>query len=69
VAFGFIAETLHEHRPADDHRARRAGSGQLGLHRRVDQAVNQLLGYIVAGVIALLATIYLVVAMLFPEKF
>jgi K+-transporting ATPase KdpF subunit len=31
--------------------------------------VSQLLGYIVAGVIALLATIYLFAAMLFPERF
>jgi K+-transporting ATPase KdpF subunit len=31
--------------------------------------MNQLLGYIVAGIIALLATAYLVAAMLFPEKF
>jgi K+-transporting ATPase KdpF subunit len=31
--------------------------------------MNPLLGYIVAGIIALLATIYLFAAMLFPEKF
>jgi K+-transporting ATPase KdpF subunit len=31
--------------------------------------MNELAGYIVAGVIALLATIYLFAAMLFPEKF
>jgi K+-transporting ATPase KdpF subunit len=31
--------------------------------------VNDLTGYVIAGVIALLATAYLVAAMLFPEKF
>jgi K+-transporting ATPase KdpF subunit len=31
--------------------------------------VNDLAGYIIAGIIALLATAYLVAAMLFPEKF
>jgi K+-transporting ATPase KdpF subunit len=31
--------------------------------------MSELTGYIVAGVIALLATIYLFAAMLFPEKF
>jgi len=31
--------------------------------------VNDLTGYIIAGIIALLATAYLVAAMLFPEKF
>jgi K+-transporting ATPase KdpF subunit len=31
--------------------------------------VTDLTGYIVAGVIALLATVYLVAAMLYPEKF
>jgi K+-transporting ATPase KdpF subunit len=31
--------------------------------------VSDVVGYIVAGIIALLATAYLVAAMLFPEKF
>jgi K+-transporting ATPase KdpF subunit len=31
--------------------------------------MTDLTGYIVAGIIALLATAYLVAAMLFPEKF
>jgi K+-transporting ATPase KdpF subunit len=31
--------------------------------------VTDLTGYIVAGIIALLVTAYLVAAMLFPEKF
>jgi K+-transporting ATPase KdpF subunit len=31
--------------------------------------VSTLTGYIVAGVIALLVTVYLVAAMLFPERF
>ena len=31
--------------------------------------MNTLLGYIVGGVIALIATVYLFAAMLFPEKF
>jgi K+-transporting ATPase KdpF subunit len=31
--------------------------------------VSTLTGYIVAGVIAMLATAYLVIAMLFPERF
>ncbi|HSP08456.1 MAG TPA: potassium-transporting ATPase subunit F [Candidatus Dormibacteraeota bacterium] len=31
--------------------------------------MTDLIGYIIAGVIALLATAYLVAAMLFPEKF
>jgi K+-transporting ATPase KdpF subunit len=31
--------------------------------------VTEVTGYIVAGLIALLATAYLVAAMLFPEKF
>ena len=31
--------------------------------------MSTLTGYIVAGVIALLVTVYLVAAMLFPEKF
>jgi K+-transporting ATPase KdpF subunit len=31
--------------------------------------VNELTGYIVGGVIALLVTIYLFAAMLFPEEF
>jgi K+-transporting ATPase KdpF subunit len=31
--------------------------------------VSPVLGYIVAGIIALIATVYLFAAMLFPEKF
>jgi K+-transporting ATPase KdpF subunit len=31
--------------------------------------MSPLLGYIVGGVIALLATVYLFAAMLFPERF
>jgi len=31
--------------------------------------VNDLTGFIVAGIIAFIATAYLVIAMLFPEKF
>jgi K+-transporting ATPase KdpF subunit len=31
--------------------------------------VTDVTGYIVAGILALLATAYLVAAMLFPEKF
>jgi K+-transporting ATPase KdpF subunit len=31
--------------------------------------VSPVLGYIVAGIIALVATVYLFAAMLFPEKF
>jgi K+-transporting ATPase KdpF subunit len=31
--------------------------------------MTDLIGYIVAGIIALLVTAYLVAAMLFPEKF
>ncbi len=31
--------------------------------------MSTVTGYIVAGLIALLATVYLVIAMLFPERF
>ncbi|HEX4578846.1 MAG TPA: potassium-transporting ATPase subunit F [Candidatus Dormibacteraeota bacterium] len=31
--------------------------------------MSPVLGYIVAGIIALIATVYLFAAMLFPEKF
>ena len=31
--------------------------------------MSPLLGYIVGGIIALMATVYLFAAMLFPEKF
>jgi K+-transporting ATPase KdpF subunit len=31
--------------------------------------VNDVTGFIVAGIIAFIATAYLVIAMLFPEKF
>lgn len=62
-------EVQREHRPADDPRPGRAGAGHGGVRRGVEQAVNELTGYIVGGVIALLVTIYLFAAMLFPEKF
>ena len=62
-------ETRREHRPTDDAHPGGADARQRRLRRRADQAVTDLTGYIVAGVIALLATAYLVVAMLFPEKF
>ena len=45
--------------------------GCLGrLHRGVGQAMSgDVLGYLVSGLIALVITGYLVIAMLFPEKF
>ena len=41
---------------------------QLSLHLGVEEA-SVMLGYIIAGVVAALLTVYLFVAMLFPERF
>jgi K+-transporting ATPase KdpF subunit len=52
--------------------AARPGRGvdgrQFRLHVRA-QAAALMAGYIVAGVVALVVTIYLFVALLFPERF
>jgi K+-transporting ATPase KdpF subunit len=42
--------------------------GQLCLRGGVEEA-SVMLGYILAGVVAALLTLYLFVAMLFPERF
>jgi K+-transporting ATPase KdpF subunit len=60
--------SVHASRYLDDWPARAADHRKLRLRVRTEEAAL-MAGYIVSGVVALAVTLYLFIALLFPERF